>query len=71
MTFFTLLCLFTCVTGSGTVACDVDVTYDVTDVLTAGYTYSSALTPSLTQVSPASGGTAGGTQIALTGTGFG
>lgn len=35
-----------------------------------GFTYKSQLTPVITQVSPRRGGTAGGTQLTITGSGF-
>jgi len=35
------------------------------------YVYSSDLTPVITSVSPREGGTGGGTEITITGTGFG
>ena len=39
--------------------------------LSSGYTYSNSLTPAITDVNPASGGTGGGTEITITGSGFG
>ncbi|KAL7883851.1 hypothetical protein SRHO_G00015090 [Serrasalmus rhombeus] len=38
--------------------------------ITAGYTYKSSLTPVITNVSPRRGGTAGGTVLTVTGSGF-
>lgn len=35
-----------------------------------GYSYKSALTPAITDVSPRRGGTAGGTRLTITGSGF-
>ena len=66
----------TCITpgnpGSGTVDCDVKAVTPETEV-TAGsqYTYKDSLTPEVTGVTPARGGTAGGTTITIEGSGFG
>ncbi|KAI7798962.1 putative fibrocystin-L [Triplophysa rosa] len=38
--------------------------------ITAGYTYRSSLTPVITDVTPRRGGTAGGTRLTITGSGF-
>ncbi|XP_063846340.1 fibrocystin-L-like isoform X1 [Scylla paramamosain] len=55
------------------VACDVVVSNPdgSSASLAGGFTYQPALTPSLTSVTPQRGGTAGGTTLTLTGTGFG
>ena len=59
-----------CITGA--MSCDVSVTVDgVTKSLTNGYTYSVSLTPDITGVSPARGGTGGGVELTISGTGFG
>lgn len=39
--------------------------------MSGGYTYSQALTPDITSVSPARGGTGGGVLLTVGGTGFG
>ena len=66
----------TCITpgnaGSGTVVCDVKALTSFSEA-TAGsqYSYKGSLTPEVTSVSPARGGTAGGTRITIAGSGFG
>ena len=63
----------TCTTQSGTAgAADVQVTNGPGEVatLTGGFTYIAISTPTITTVAPASGSTAGGTAITITGTGF-
>ncbi|XP_064635838.1 fibrocystin-L-like [Lineus longissimus] len=59
-------------TGSGTKLCDMIVSSGES-TLTHGtqYTYQAALTPSISSVSPARGGTGGGTTITINGSGFG
>ncbi|XP_035687261.1 fibrocystin-L-like isoform X2 [Branchiostoma floridae] len=58
--------------SSGTLACDVEVSVGAESVQqNAAYTYRSSLTPTITEVSPRRGGTAGGTTVTITGTGFG
>ncbi|XP_019623376.1 PREDICTED: fibrocystin-L-like [Branchiostoma belcheri] len=58
--------------SSGTLACDVTVSVGAESVQqNAAYTYRSSLTPVITEVSPRRGGTAGGTTVTITGTGFG
>ena len=48
------------------------VTVDgITKILTDGYTYDASLTPEVTSVSPARGGTGGGVLLTITGSGFG
>ncbi|XP_063605340.1 fibrocystin-L-like [Penaeus indicus] len=58
--------------GSGTESCDVVVTNPdtTTTTLVDGFTYDSSLSSSVTSVSPTRGGTAGGTEVTITGTGF-
>ncbi|ROT65416.1 putative fibrocystin-L [Penaeus vannamei] len=58
--------------GSSTESCDVVVTNPdaTTTTLVGGFTYDSSLSSSVTVVSPVRGGTAGGTDITITGTGF-
>lgn len=50
----------------------VEVILDETNTLVSSmnYTFTSTLTPVVTNVSPARGGTGGGTNITITGTGF-
>ncbi|XP_052063691.1 fibrocystin-L-like [Mytilus californianus] len=69
---------FICVTPpsadvvTGTKSCDVITTVDgVQKPMGGGYTYSQALTPDITSVSPARGGTGGGVFLTIGGTGFG
>ncbi|XP_078617899.1 fibrocystin-L-like [Branchiostoma floridae x Branchiostoma japonicum] len=58
--------------SSATLACDVEVSVGTERVQqNAAYTYRSSLTPTITEVSPRRGGTAGGTTVTITGTGFG
>ncbi|XP_066271366.1 fibrocystin-L-like [Branchiostoma lanceolatum] len=58
--------------SSGTLACDVTVSVGAESVQQdAAFTYRSSLTPTITEVSPRRGGTAGGTTVTITGTGFG
>ena len=57
---------------NGDTTCDVTVMDQLTNAtatITDGYTYSS--TARVTGVSPARGGTAGGTTVTITGSGFG
>ena len=58
--------------GTDPIACDVVVAYG-TETVTAStqFTYRGSLTPEITSVSPAKGGTAGGTRITISGSGFG
>ncbi|KAK3879633.1 hypothetical protein Pcinc_015818 [Petrolisthes cinctipes] len=58
--------------GSNSQVCDVTVTNpDGSEAtLSSGFTYDAALTPAVTSVTPTRGGTAGGTSITITGTGF-
>lgn len=57
---------------TGTQACDVVATVDgVSKTLAGGYTYDQSLTPTITNVNPARGGTGGGSTLTITGTGFG
>jgi hypothetical protein len=61
-------------TGSvvGTLACDVVTTVNgATQTLSGGYIYDQSLTPTITNLNPARGGTGGGTTLTITGTGFG
>ena len=52
--------------------CNVDVTVNsVTKTAGSQYTYDPAITPEVTGVTPARGGTAGGTLLTITGSGFG
>jgi hypothetical protein len=63
----------TAITPAGTAgARDVRVTLSggQTATLTGGFTYAAPVTPTLTAISPASGSTAGGTAVTLTGTNF-
>lgn len=75
-----VICLSVCVTPcvscilAGTqseVSCVVAVInpHDAVNV-SNGFTYKSQLTPVITQVSPRRGGTAGGTRLTITGSGF-
>ncbi|XP_033758550.1 fibrocystin-L-like [Pecten maximus] len=57
-------------TGTATVACDV-VVASGSQSATLTYTYVAGLTAEITSVSPKHGGTAGGTHLTITGTGFG
>ncbi|CAH1788932.1 unnamed protein product [Owenia fusiformis] len=58
--------------GSGTQACDIVVSSGTSSATQSdGYTYSDTLTPAVTAVSPARGGTGGGVLIDIIGTGFG
>ncbi|ESO84871.1 hypothetical protein LOTGIDRAFT_131466, partial [Lottia gigantea] len=50
--------------------CDVVVQQDAI-TQTLSYSYDNAITPEITGVSPSRGGTAGGTRLTITGTGFG
>lgn len=52
--------------------CDVEVINpnNLTVVLQSGFSYRNSLTPSISSVSPARGGTAGGTTLTITGSGF-
>lgn len=55
-----------------TQACDILTTVNgLSKTLVSGYTYDASITPEITNVNPARGGTGGGTQITITGTGFG
>ncbi|XP_050416785.2 fibrocystin-L [Patella vulgata] len=68
------VCLTPPATGTvtATTQCDVVATVNtITQTLSNGYTYDASLTPEITGVSPARGGTAGGTTLTITGTGFG
>ncbi|XP_068250285.1 fibrocystin-L-like [Palaemon carinicauda] len=58
--------------GGDSVPCDVVVSNpDLTTTnLTSGFTYEPTMTPSITSISPKRGGTAGGTTLTITGTGF-
>ena len=60
-------------TGTGTQACDVIVSYGTLDpiTLTSGYTYSDAKTPTVTTVTPKIGVTSGGDKLTIIGTDFG
>lgn len=70
-----IYCIFTFILTApvaGTLACDVAVTENgVTKTLAGGYTYDATKTADITGVSPARGGTGGGTVLTITGTGFG
>ena len=62
-----------CVTGASAAAVDVvSVSYWATGPLTtvASYTYSSAMTPTVSSITPSRGSTAGGTRLTITGTGL-
>lgn len=68
------LCIPLSISGTvtGTQACDVVATVDgVSKTLAGGYTYDQSLTPTITNVNPARGGTGGGSTLTITGTGFG
>ncbi|KAK4312053.1 hypothetical protein Pmani_016482 [Petrolisthes manimaculis] len=58
--------------GSSSQVCDVTVTNpDGSEtILSSGFTYDASLTSAVTSVTPSRGGTAGGTSITITGTGF-
>ena len=58
--------------GSGTLACDVVVTNPdgTTSTSASGFTYDDSLNVAVSAISPVRGGTAGGTQITISGTGF-
>ncbi|XP_048777455.2 fibrocystin-L-like isoform X3 [Ostrea edulis] len=52
--------------------CDVVATEgSETNTLASSYTYDSSVTPTITSVNPTYGGTAGGTSVTVSGTGFG
>ncbi|XP_062574409.1 fibrocystin-L-like [Saccostrea cucullata] len=58
--------------ADGNYTCTVKVTNNgVTRMLSDAYTYDAALTANVTMVTPARGGTAGGTTLTIQGTGFG
>ena len=58
--------------SEGNLTCSVKLTSNnVTRTLTDAYTYNPALTANVTMVTPARGGTAGGTRLSIEGTGFG
>ncbi|XP_061168814.1 fibrocystin-L-like [Saccostrea echinata] len=60
------------VPADGNLTCTVNVTNNgVTRTLRDAYTYDAALTANVTMVTPARGGTAGGTTLTIEGTGFG
>ena len=61
-----------CVSVLAATSCDVIVTVNAVSK-TAGsqYTYDPAITPEITSVTPQRGGTAGGTLLTITGSGFG
>lgn len=67
------MCLSVCLL-SGTqsdVSCMVAVINQLDAVnISNGFTYRSQLTPVITEVSPRRGGTAGGTRLTITGSGF-
>ena len=66
-----LTCLTPANDGSGTESCDVTVTNPSGAFVMAGsFTYDDALTPQVISLSPQRGGTGGGTEITVTGTGF-
>ena len=57
--------------SGGSQSCDIRVTSrGVTKVLAGGYTYRDDLTPVISLVQPQRGGSAGGTHITITGSGF-
>ncbi|CAD5115663.1 DgyrCDS4618 [Dimorphilus gyrociliatus] len=65
-------CTTPAVSGSTEKVCDVVVTTNsVTATKSAAFTYSNANTPTITSVSPLQGGSAGGTMVAIKGSGFG
>ncbi|KAG7173087.1 Fibrocystin-L-like 2 [Homarus americanus] len=70
----TLVCVAPAIVddGSGTKTCDIVVTNPdgSTNTLTNSFTYDASLTPVVTAISPVRGGTAGGTLLTITGTGF-
>ncbi|XP_076438726.1 fibrocystin-L-like isoform X2 [Babylonia areolata] len=67
-----LLCLTPPSSASTLTTCDVDVSVNsVTQTAGSQYTYDPSITPDITGVSPARGGTAGGTLLTITGSGFG
>jgi len=52
--------------------CDVTVTVNsVSKIAGSQYTYDPAITPEISNVTPQRGGTAGGTLLTITGSGFG
>lgn len=54
-----------------TLSCTVVVNNKLKSVnISNGFTYKSQLTPVITEVSPRRGGTAGGTNLTITGSGF-
>jgi hypothetical protein len=64
--------IYTQFCSDGNLTCSVNVTNNgVSRILTDAYTYSPALTANVTMVTPARGGTAGGTTLTIQGTGFG
>ncbi|XP_076030840.1 fibrocystin-L-like [Oratosquilla oratoria] len=58
--------------GSTTQVCDLVVTLadGTTTTLSNAFTYDDSLTPRVSSISPTRGGTAGGTRLTITGTGF-
>ncbi|XP_071946075.1 fibrocystin-L-like [Antedon mediterranea] len=72
-TFTSLVCLLPANENiASELACDVvvSVSDDTTETQSNGFTYKQSLTATITSVSPARGGTAGGTEITISGTGF-
>ncbi|KAK7468036.1 hypothetical protein BaRGS_00036740, partial [Batillaria attramentaria] len=66
------LCTTPAKTTAVSVGCNVEVSVNsVTQVATPQYTYDPSITPEITGVNPRRGGTAGGTLLTITGTGFG
>ena len=60
------------IVGGSTLSCDVAIfSGDSHTTLAGGYLYSALVTPEVTQVHPARGGTAGGTRVTIDGVGFG
>lgn len=73
--FVVKLCLSTCYClpseTQSVVSCVVAVNNQMDSVnISNGYNYKSQLTPVITEVSPRRGGTAGGTRLTITGSGF-
>ncbi len=67
--YYKFRCVTDTIAGSGSVECTLAVQLRESESLV--YTYSSALTPIISSVSPTRGGSAGGTTITIDGNGFG
>lgn len=65
------VCLCLCPGSESELSCVVSVVNQLDSVtLSNGFTYRSALTPVISEVSPRRGGTAGGTRLTISGSGF-